>query len=187
MADFNSHNKLIFGKRILDLASNYKLIPDEIYSAKGKTSEDAILHQVLTYDIARQTQAPFIVASVDAAQCYDRMAHAMMALASRVGKVSKSSVNCMLQQLRKMEFYIRTGYGESETFAGGKEEVKQGGAQGNGGAAAEFQEMCHVMIGAHKKEGHGVTVTAPIFKKSTTSAGIWFVDDTNLWADLDPT
>lgn len=86
-----------------------------------------------------------------------------------------------------MEFYIRTGYGESETFAGGKEEVKQGGAQGNGGAAAEFQEMCHVMIGAHRKEGHGETVTAPISKKSTTSAGVWFVDDTNLWAGLDPT
>ena len=55
-ADFNCHNKLIFGKRMLDLASDYKLIPDEIYSAKGKTSEDAILHQVLAYDIARQTQ-----------------------------------------------------------------------------------------------------------------------------------
>ena len=35
-ADFNCHNKLIFGKRMLDLASDYKLIPDKIYSAKGK-------------------------------------------------------------------------------------------------------------------------------------------------------
>ena len=47
-----------------------------------------------------------IVASVDAAQCYDRMAHAMMALVSRAGKVPKSSVNCMLQPLREMEFYF---------------------------------------------------------------------------------
>ena len=85
-----------------------------------------------------------------------------------------------------MEFYIRTGYGESESYAGGKEEVKQGGAQGNGGAAAEFQQMEHVMIGAHKKEGHGVTVTSPISKKSTTSAGVRFVDDTKFMGGTGP-
>ena len=68
----------------------------------------------------------------------------MMALVSRAGKVPKSSVNCMLQPLQEMKFYIHTGYGESESYAGGKEEVKQGGPQGNGGAAAELQQMEHV-------------------------------------------
>ena len=104
---------------------------------KGRTAEDTILHQVLAYDIVRQKRAPFIVALVDAAQCDDRMAHYIMALASRVGKVPKSSVNYMLQPLRKMEFYIRTGYSESKTFVGGKNNLKQGGAQGNGGAPAK--------------------------------------------------
>ena len=47
-ADFNFHNKLIFGKRMLDLARAHDLVPEEIYSAKGKTLEDAILHQVCT-------------------------------------------------------------------------------------------------------------------------------------------
>ena len=56
-ADFNFHNKLIFGKRMLDLARKHNLVPDEIYSEKGKTAEDAILHQVLAYDIARQRNA----------------------------------------------------------------------------------------------------------------------------------
>ena len=42
-----------------------------------------------------------------------------------------------------------------------------------------------VMLGAHKEAGHGVTVTTPISKESTTQANVMFVDDKNLWAGLD--
>ena len=135
-ADFNCHNKLIFGKRMLNLAREHNLVPDEIYSEKGRTAEDAILTQVLAYDIARQQRAPFIVASVDAAQCYDRVAHAMLALTLRASKVPESSVNCMLKPLREMEFFVRTAYGQSESYVGGKENIKQGEAQGNTAAPA---------------------------------------------------
>ena len=67
-ADFNFHNKLIFGKRMMDLARRHGMVPEEIYSKKGRTVEDAVLHQVMAYDIARQKQTPLIVTSVDAAQ-----------------------------------------------------------------------------------------------------------------------
>ncbi len=53
-ADNNFHNKLIFGTRLLNLARENGMVPEEIYSEKGKTAEDAILQQVLTYDLARQ-------------------------------------------------------------------------------------------------------------------------------------
>ena len=99
-ADFNFHNKLIFGKRMLDLARAHDLVPEEIYSTKGKTSEDAILHQVLMYDIARQLRRPLLVASVDATQCYDRVAHAVAALTLRAYKVRQSLVMGMLQPIQ---------------------------------------------------------------------------------------
>ena len=185
-ADFNYHNKLIFGKRMLDLARNHDLVPEEIYSEKGKTAEDAILHQVLAYDIARQKRAPFIVASVDAAQCYDRIAHAMAALTLRASKVPDSSVHCMLQPIRDMEFYIRTGFGESSGYVGGKEVIKQGGCQGNGAAPPTWQQIATTMIRAQHRAGHGVTVKCPISKKSCRKVGILYVDDTNLWAGLTP-
>ena len=168
-ADFNYHNKLIFGKRMLDLARQHDLVPEEIYSEKGKTSEDAILHQVLAYDIARQKRAPFIVASVDAAQCYDRIAHAMAALTLRASKVPDSSVHCMLQPIRDMEFYIRTGFGESSTYVGGKDVVKQGGCQGNGAAPPTWQQIATTMIRAQHRAGHGVTVKCPIVSQGWNS------------------
>ena len=63
------------------------------------------------YDIARQLKRPLLVASVDAAQCYNRVAHAMAALALQVHKVNRSSVVAMLEPIQEMEYCLRTGYG----------------------------------------------------------------------------
>ena len=183
-ADFNCHNRLIFGSRMLRIARDNKLVPEEIYSAKGKTAEDAILHQVLVYDLARQWKRPIVVSSVDASQCYDRIAHAPAALVMRAFKVAASSVVAMLRPIQRMRYYLRTGHGESKTYSGGDGNVKQGGCQGNTATPALWQQISTVMLNAQKAEGHGITITTPISKKSASQAGILFVDDTNLWAGM---
>ena len=53
-ADFNYHNRLIFRSWMMDLARKHDMISKEIFSEKGKMVEDAILQQVLVYDITRQ-------------------------------------------------------------------------------------------------------------------------------------
>ena len=125
-ADFNFHNKLIFGDRMMKLARNNGLVPEEIYSEKGKTTEDAILQQVLLFDIARQLQRPLLAASVNAEQCCGRIAHATAALKLWAYKVRQSSVASMLTLIQSMEYYLRTGFGESKTYSGGAEDPKQG-------------------------------------------------------------
>ena len=107
-----------------NLARDNGMVPEEIYNEKGKTAEDAILQQVLAYDLACQWKRPLLVASVDASQCYDRIAHSMAALTLRAYKVHASSVMGMLNPIHCMEFYLRTGYGESKTCVGGKENKK---------------------------------------------------------------
>ena len=95
-ADFNCHNRLIFGDRMMKLARAHGLVPEEIYNNKGKTNKDAILQQVLLYDIAHQLQRPLLVVLVDAVQCYVRIAHATATLALRAYKVKQSLVMSML-------------------------------------------------------------------------------------------
>ena len=95
-ADFNFHNNLIFGQRMMSLARQHGMVPEETYSEKGKTAENAILHQVLIYDLARQLRRPLLIASVDASQCYDRIAHAMASLPLRAYKVRQIPVLAML-------------------------------------------------------------------------------------------
>ena len=147
-ADFNYHNKLIFGKRMMDLARRHGIVPEEIFSEKERTAEDAVLAQVLAYDIARQKRAPFIVASVDAAQCYDRIAHSIAAFLLKASKVPDSSIRCMLKPIQEMEFFIRTAFGESETSVGGKDKPKQGGCQGNEAAPPMWQQISTTMLRA---------------------------------------
>ena len=65
---------------MMDLARRHRIVPEDIFSKKERTAEDVVLAQVLAYDIAWQKRAPFIVASVDAVQCYDRIAHSIAAL-----------------------------------------------------------------------------------------------------------
>ena len=101
-ADLNYHNHLIFGSRMLRIARDNNLVPEEIYSAKGKTAEDTVLHQVLVYDLARQWKRPIVVSSVDASQCYDRIAHAPAALVMRAFQVAASSVSAMLLPIQRM-------------------------------------------------------------------------------------
>jgi len=184
-ADFNQHNKLIFQHRMLDLARKNGLVPEEIFSEKGKTAEDAILQQVLMYDIARITKRPLLVAQVDASQCYDRVAHAMAALTLRAFRVHNSSVLGMLRPLHCMEFYLRTGFGQSSSFCGGATEGKHGLAQGNVAAPATWQQISTLMINAQHRQGHGVKIYTPISKQSIQQVGILYVDDTNLLEGLD--
>ena len=169
---------------MMKLARENGMVPEEIYSKKGKTAEDAILQQALLYDIARQLRRPLLVASVDAAQCYDRIAHATAALTLRAYKVRKSSVECMLAPIQSMEYYLRTGYGESSTYSGGAEDPKQGSCQGNTGAPATWQQVSSVLVNAQERAGHGIEMVSPISKKTRKQIGILFVDDTNLWEGL---
>ena len=94
--DFNCHNGLIFGDRMMKLARKNGVVPEEIYSEKGKTPEDAILQQVLVYDKARQVRRPLLVASADNTQCYNRIAHMVASLTLRAYRVRQTSVVSML-------------------------------------------------------------------------------------------
>eukprot|EP00956_Cyclotella_meneghiniana_P021923 scaffold40638_cov42-Cyclotella_meneghiniana.AAC.4 len=77
-ADFNATNKIIYGERMLDNARKYKLSPDEIYSEKQRMADGSAVSKILFYDVVRQLKRPAGLASVDAAYCYDRVAHAIV-------------------------------------------------------------------------------------------------------------
>ncbi len=65
-ADFNSSNKEIFGCRMLDNVRLYNLMPEEIYSEKGKTADDGTLSKILFYDLVHQSRRPASLGSIDA-------------------------------------------------------------------------------------------------------------------------
>ena len=82
----------------------------------------------------------------------------------------------MLQPIRCMEYYLRTGFGESTTYSGGKHDMKQGLCQGNGAAPPTWQQISTIMIRVQLRFGHGVTPETSIMKRKVKQVGVCYVD-----------
>eukprot|EP00956_Cyclotella_meneghiniana_P037467 scaffold139228_cov59-Cyclotella_meneghiniana.AAC.8 len=117
---------------------------EEIFSEVGETTEDGGLAKILAYDIVRQCRRTAAIASVDAANCYDSIAHAIASL------------------------IFQASFGDSSDFKSSKVEAKfQGLCQGNGAAPAGWAAISVTIVNAHKKRGHSAVFMCLITRKIT--------------------
>jgi hypothetical protein len=180
-ADFNATNKIIYGQRMLHQAQKYKLVPEEIYSKRNRLADDGTLAKVLFFDIMCQTRQSAGISSVDADNCYDNIAHPIASLVFQALGVLQGVVVSLLSTIQDMRIFLRTGFGDSKTYAGSTNGKKtQGMCQGNGAAPAGWTVTSITMIQAHKRKGHGVHLECPITKTALHLVGTLFVDDTDL-------
>lgn len=180
-ADFNFANKTVYGMRMLDNVRKHGFMPEEIFSEKNRMANDGSLAKTLLYDIGRQLRVPFALSSVDAANCYDSIAHAIASLIFQAFGVPEEAVQSMLETIQDMKFFLRTAFGDSKEFAGSSLEVKfQGLCQGNGAAPAGWAVISITILNAHKRKGHGGHFICPISHRRGDLAAILYVDDTDL-------
>ncbi|HSN22990.1 MAG TPA: hypothetical protein VLS45_02270, partial [Methylomicrobium sp.] len=180
-ADFNANNKEVIGINIMDQIRKHNLMPEEIFSEVGKTAEDGGLAKVLFYDIVRQCRLAAAISSIDAANCYDSIAHAIASLIFQACGVPVEGVEAMLTAIQEMRYFLRTAFGDSKHYRGSKIEVKyQGLCQGNGAAPAGWAAISITILGAHKKKGHSATLICPVSKREVKLAAILYVDDCDL-------
>jgi hypothetical protein len=140
--DFNATNNIVYGSRMIQTARGHHHIPEEIFSKKNRMADDGTLCKMLFYDITRQARVPAAITSVDASNCYDQIAHAMASLIFQAFGVPLNAVETMLGAIENMKFFLRTGFGDSKTFAGGGISIKtQGLTQGNGASPAGWAVM----------------------------------------------
>ena len=160
-ADFNHSNKEIFGHRMLKNARKCGFMPEEIYSERGKVPDDGTLAKVIFNDVVRQTRLSAGVSSVDAANCYNSVAHAIASLTFQAFVVPEEAVHSMLTAIEEMKYYLRTTYGDSNNFRGHKISVKfQGLCQENGAGPAGWAVISITILGAHLKKDMEDTLCA---------------------------
>ena len=105
-ADFNHSNKEIFGYRMLENARNHGIMPDESFSERNRTADDGTLAKVLLLDTVRQTRLSAGLASADAANCYDSVAHAIASLMFQAFGVPEEAVQSMLSTIEVMKYFL---------------------------------------------------------------------------------
>ena len=114
--DMNMANRLVFGDRMMALARSLGLIPDEQFAEQQSDGQDGAFFKRLLADISRQLKIPLAIISADAANCYDRVAHAFASLVFQAFGVFITAVMAMLCTIQHMKFFLRTGFGESTGF-----------------------------------------------------------------------
>jgi hypothetical protein len=167
----------------------YRLMPEEIYSKRNHLADDGTLSKVLFYDIVQQLWHPAGLALVDADNCYDCIAHPMVSMVFQSFGVPTSAVESMLTTIQNMEFYLQTGYGDSNGCAGGVDDSSrddrktQGMCQGNGSAPAAWTATSIPMIAIQRRKDYGAHLIAPISSQQGHFIGELFIDnnDTNLF------
>ena len=180
-ADYNTNNKIVFGERMMDVVREHGLMIEEVFSKQGRTTEDGALAKVLFYDIIRQFRLLAGVSSVDAANCYDSIAHAIASLIFQAMGVPVEGVEAMLEAIQGMKYFLRMAYGDSKDFANSRIEVKyQDQCQGNGAAPVGWAVISITVVRTHKRKGHGATFLCPISKVKFLLAAVLFVDDCDL-------
>ena len=95
-ADLNATNKIIYGNRMMAKAHEHDLMPEEIFSKKNRMADDNTLSKTLFCNLTRHVRAPAAIASIDASNCYDRIAHAMASLIFQAFGVPAMAVESML-------------------------------------------------------------------------------------------
>ena len=112
----------------------------------------------------------------------NRIVHAVASLTFQALGVCCSSIRAMLLPLQRMKFFLRTGFGESSTYMGGRDGVTmQCVGQGNTASPATWEVVCAQMVNSHKREGHGAHVKGPISQELDHQLRVLYVDDTDLF------
>jgi hypothetical protein len=153
----------------------------EIFSKKNRMADDRMLCKTLFYNITQQTRVPAAIALVDAANCFDRIAHAMASLIFQAFGVPLTAVETMLGAIENMKFFLRAGFGDWTLFGGGGISLKtQRLTQGNGASPAGWAVIGICILGAHSKKGHGAKFYCPITNLQHHLLAILNVDNTDL-------
>jgi hypothetical protein len=129
----------------------------------------------------RQARVPVAFASINASNCYDRIAHAMALLIFQAFGVSAPAINLMLSGIENMKFFLQTGFGDSTKFVGGAICIKmQGLTQGNSASTSGWAVISIIILNAHRKKGNDAKFVCPITKLSSHLSAILYVDNTDL-------
>ena len=181
-ADFNFNNKKLGRESLLHAETNKLLSKEQYGSRRGKRAVDHALNKRIFYDIIRQSRKPGALCSNDAKSCYDRVLHSITMLAFRRLGFPIPPVECMLKTIQQMKHYIRTTFGDSNSFfSSDKAAIPfQGILQGNGAAPTIWVLISTPLLEMLRKAENGAHLQSSISKEPNHIVGFAFVDDTDL-------
>ena len=79
-ADFNWWNKLVFARRMMKLAKEKGVIPEEVFAKKGSHVNNALMSKTYFADMSKVLHWPAGLGGCDFGDCYDRAANGTVSI-----------------------------------------------------------------------------------------------------------
>lgn len=128
-----------------------------------------------------QLRSPAALALVDAANCYNRVAHSVASLIFRAFGALLPMTLSMLTAIQQMQFFLCTAFGDSDRGLGSWVHLRmQGFMQGNGASPAGWTMVSIVILHAHKQQGHRAIFHCPVSGAYKDLSCILYVDNNDL-------
>ena len=113
--DYNFFQQFIFGEEAIKLLVDGGFLPEEHFSQKGSTAEDAKFEKTLMTDLSCQARHPLVIVYVDAALCCDWVNHIIMSLVWLLLIQHIGTIAVVLCCLQTMSFFQCTCYGDGSS------------------------------------------------------------------------
>ena len=132
--DFNFTNKLLLGSRMLRQVEHHHDFPDKnARSRSGRSYVEVALKRSLIGDRLRLLNREGCIISANAHTCYDRIVHIFAILVCMSLGLPYEPLAMMFKAIAGMQYSVRTGFGESNTYISFETgRPFQGFCQGNG-------------------------------------------------------
>ena len=115
--DFDALNKIVFNTKLMISLKRTNSIPYEIIGERrGQSSIYIALNKKLVSDIANQSKKLTVVVSVDASNCYDRIAHPIAILTCQHFGLNLEYLLLLFGIIQILKMYLRTSFGLSTQF-----------------------------------------------------------------------
>jgi hypothetical protein len=178
-ADCNWLLGMIFGRRMVHGAKKQDHLHEGQWGSRpGRSAHDALLHKILTYEVARMTRTPLATFDNDAKSCYDRVIMVFALLLCQKHGVLQSVCMMAAMSLMMAECSIKTKHGlSSNTCSSTDDNPSHGPGQGSRVAPALWLIICCLLFEAMSNLCQGAEFCNPRQTSSHCRIGDGFVND----------
>jgi hypothetical protein len=175
-ADYNWTLGMIFGRRMVHNAEKQNHLDDSQWgSPPGRSTEEALIHKILSYEISRATRTPLGTLDNDAKACYDRIVMLFALILCQKHGVPLSACKMSANALLTAKYSIKTGFGVSTgTYSSTPEQPTHGPGQGSRQASALWMVVSCLLFNAMYEHCHGVSFCNPtdtiVHRRATDSS-----------------
>jgi hypothetical protein len=156
--------------------------PQECYAKKHSNCNYAVLTKQFFCNSSWCLHHPAGLRECNFGDCYNRAAHPLTSIALQSWGISKSAIQVLLITMQAMQYFLKTGFGEStDSYGGTSTSPNLGLRQGSGASPPGFLVLSSLIINAYRRMGHGAKISLSYARRLFHLTAVMYVNNLLHW------